>query len=453
MSAPRIALWKERSLRFAMGSSATISGAVLGIVRNKWLATHLHTAGLGALAQTTSAQAWLATLAGMGLSLPVARAVGAAKGAGDEAATRRTVWTALSLIGLGSLVVASVGVLLAGPISAALLGSPDHAHLVRIAAVGAAAAAFQGVLFGFIAGRSDLNASLTLSLSGGLVAVLVTLALVPRWGLAGGAIGVAMLGPAGIAGVMVLHRRTYARTLAPIPKPPLDWTLARSILGVGAAALTLALADLGTMVAVRSHYLGVHGVAANGLLQAALALSQQVGTLFYAYLSNYAFGKVSAAHGVAEIQVYTRRQWRPLILLATLIFAMAMVASTPLLHLLYSSRFDPARPMMAWALWGEFCRVGMNTWAVGALPVGGAKLWLPIGLAPAAGLALSYALLSHSLQGQMSLPFAYAGAGLFSLCFGGIAMSRAGVTLGWRDLALVLVSAAALAALALWMTR
>ncbi len=450
MSAPRLALWKDRSFRFAIGSSATISGAVLGIVRNKWLATHLHTAGLGVLAQTTSAQTWLGTLAGMGLSLPVARAVGAAKGAGDEAAIRRTVWTALSLIGLGSLLVASVGLLLAGPISAALLGSPEHARLVRIAAVGAAGIAFQGVLFGFIAGRSDLKASLTLSLSAGLVAVLITLALVPRWGLAGGAIGAAMLGPAGIAGVLILHRHAYARTLAPMPRPPIDWSLARSILGVGAAALALTLVDLGTMVTVRSHYLGVHGVAANGLLQAALALSQQVGTLFYAYLSNYAFGKVSATGEVAGIQVYTRRHWRPLILLATLAFATAMVASTPLLHLLYSSRFDPARPLMAWALWGEFCRVGMNVWAVGALPVGGAKLWLPIGLSPAVGLALSYALLSHSIQGPMSLPIAYAGAGLFSLCFGGIAMSRAGVTLGGKDAALLLVSAAVLAALAMW---
>jgi hypothetical protein len=158
---------------------------------------------------------------------------------------------------------------------------------------------------------------------------------------------------------------------------------------------------------------------------------------------------VSAAGGVAEIRVYTRRHWRPLILLATLAFAMAMIASAPLLHLLYSSRFDPARPLMAWALWGEFCRVGMNVWAVGALPTGGARLWLPIGLGPSVGLALSYAILSRTIPGPMSLPFAYAGAGLFSLCWGGLAMSRAGVTLGGKDVALMLVCAAALAALAI----
>lgn len=449
MPSPRFELWRDRSLRFATGSGATIANALFGIIRNKWLATHLQTAGLGVLAQSTSAQAWLGTLAGMGLGLPVGRAVGAARGKDDDD-LRRTVWTALSLIGMGSLLIAAAGFLFAGPISRALLGSPDHTLLIRIAALGGAGVALQGLLFGLFVGRSDLKANLTLSVIGGLASVAVTLTLVPRWGLLGGAIGIAVLAPVGVAGVLLLHRRSYAGLLTPVPKPPFDPALARSILGVGAAVVLLTLVDLGTMITVRSHYLGLHGPAANGLLQAALALSQQVGTLFYAYLSNYAFGKVSGLRGAAEIRGYTQRHWRPLIALAALLFGLAMVASTPLLHVLYSSRFDPARPLMAWALWGEFCRVGMNAWAVGALPIGGARLWLPIGLAPSIGLALSYALLSHAPLGTLSLPLAYAGAGLFSLCFGGVAMSRAGVTLSKKDVGFWLGSALALAALARW---
>jgi hypothetical protein len=261
-----------------------------------------------------------------------------------------------------------------------------------------------------------------------------------------------VLAPAGVAGVLIVHRRSYRSMLAPAPKPPLDLALARSILGVGAAALVLTLVDLGTMLTVRSHYLASHGIAANGLLQAALALSQQVGILFYTYLSNYAFGKVSGLAGVADIRVYTRRHWRPLISLAAITFALAMVTSAPLLRLLYSDRFDPARPLMSWTLWGEFCRVGMNFWAVGALPIGGAKLWLPIGLSPSIGLALSYGILSHMNLGALTLPLAYCGAGLFSLCFGGIAMSRAGVTLTKSDVGFMLGCVVALAALARWVT-
>src|SRR6185295_6053817 len=225
MSSARFELWKDRSLRFATGSSATLSNAVFGIIRNKWLATHLHTAGLGVLAQTTSAQGWLGNLAGMGLSLPVARIVGAARRAGDDAAARRTVWTAFSLVAVGSLFVAAVGLIFAAPISRLLLGSAEHALLVRVAALGATGIALQGVLFGLFAGRSDLKANLTLSLVGGIASVAATLALVPRWGLLGGAIGIAVLAPAGVVGVLLLHRRSYAKTLTPVPKPPLDLAL------------------------------------------------------------------------------------------------------------------------------------------------------------------------------------------------------------------------------------
>jgi O-antigen/teichoic acid export membrane protein len=247
MPAPRSSLWIDRSLRFAMGSSATIASALLGILRNKWIATQLQAAGLGVLAQTSSAQMWLGALGGMGLGLPVGRAVGAAQGTGDEASARRTVWTALSLVGLGTTVVAAVGLVFASPISVALLGTPGYALLFRIASVGAA------VLYGFFAGRSDLKANLTLALSGGAAGLLVTVALVPAWGLAGAAIGAATLAPAGILGVILFHRRAYAGALVPAPRPRLDWRLARPLLAVGAAAVTLSLVDLGVMVTVRAH--------------------------------------------------------------------------------------------------------------------------------------------------------------------------------------------------------
>ncbi len=432
------------------------ASSAFGVIRNKWLAINLETSGLGVLAQIASGQNWLGTLAGLGLSLPVARAVGASGASGDATLARSTVWTALTLAGLASLGVACAGLLFAGTISEILLGSREHALLVRISLFGVVGIALQTVFIGLFAGRSDLRANLTMAIVGGTAAVAVTLALVPRFGLTGGVLGAAVLAPATVAAALFASRRTCADMIAPKPAKPLDPVLARSILGVGTAALALSLVDLGVMLSIRAHYLRVNGLGANGLLQAALSLAQQVGSLFYAYLSNYAFGKVSAAAGAAglpEVRAYTRRQWTPLVLLAAGITAAAMVAATPLLHILYSRRFDAARGLMAWALVGEFLRVGMNAWAVGALPIGGAKLWLPIGLLPSIGLALSYLALSGAGLGALSVPIAYVGAGSFSLCLGGIAMSRAGVTISRRDIGVVVVCAIGLAALAFQLTR
>jgi hypothetical protein len=55
--------------------------------------------------------------------------------------------------------------------------------------------------------------------------------------------------------------------------------------------------------------------------------------------------------------------------------------------------------------------------------------------------------------GAMSLPCAYAGAHLLSLTFAAATMSRRGVTLAGRDLALLGAALAGLAALAAALTR
>jgi len=105
---------------------------------------------------------------------------------------------------------------------------------------------------------------------------------------------------------------------------------------------------------------------------------------------------------------------------------------------------------MAWALFGEFGRVGLQTWALGSLPLGGTRLWLPISLAFPASLAVSYGVFAAAGGGALSLPHAYAASGWLSLAVGGVLMSRRGITLSARDLAFLATAAAALFALASW---
>ena len=448
MLSTRAALWRDRSLRFATGGGATVVGAFFGALRNKWLAEHLSTSGLGVLAQILSAQTWLGTAAGLGLALPMARAVGAASAAGDPATVRRTVWTALALIGAVVATVALLGLLLAPWLSLLLLGTPEYAGLVRIAMLGVAGLALYVVAGGVFAGRSDVGAPLVVALAGGAVATAVTVALVPRAGLTGGAIGAALLLPVGLAAACAWRRRVASEILVPVPRPRFDPVIATTLLRVGLAALCLALLDQGTVLALRAHYLRVNGVAANGLLQAALALAQQTSGVFMVYLSGYAFGRISGATDAAAVRDYTRRLWAPLVSLAVVAFALAMVVASPLLQLFYSDRFEPARPLMAWALFGEFCRVMTQVWALGALPLGGLRLWLLIGFPLPASLALAYLLLAPS-AGALAVPLASAVSGLAQLAVTALLMSRRGVTPRPRDAALL---ATALAGLA-WLAR
>jgi hypothetical protein len=255
-----------------------------------------------------------------------------------------------------------------------------------------------------------------------------------------------------------IHAPHHATAIDPRPVPLLAaaWREAGPLLRVAGAALALSLIDLGTMVALRAHYLRVNGVETNGLLQAALALSQQVGSLFYAYLASYAFGKinaVAAAEGVAGVRAYTRRQWTPLMGLAVVAVGLAVVTASPLLHIFYSSRFDAARPLMAFALFGEMGRVATQAAALGSLAVGGTGLWFAIGITQPITLAAAYWWFARADAGAASLPLAYATAGWITLAVALLLLSRKGVTLHGRGLVLAAFAFAALGLVAHWVAR
>jgi O-antigen/teichoic acid export membrane protein len=453
MPTPRLALWKGRALRLWLTAATSAVGAIGGIARNKWLALHLDPTGFGVLGQIVAGQIWLGTLTGLGLGIPVAQQIGAAVARGDRDAVRRTVSTALVAISGCVLVVASLGLVAAPWIATALLGSSEHAALVRISLLAVAGLAFQGTIQGIFAGYSDIRSPLTYALVGNAAVVSLVLFLLPRFGLAGAIWSVSAFWPTAIGLTLLLHRRDYAHALARPAGPRFDRELGRAMLKVAFAGLALALLEQGTMLALRSHYVRASGLGANGLLQACLAISQQVGAVFYSYLGSYAFGKISGAPGAEGVRDYTRKHWAPLVSLAALAFAAVMAGAGPLLHLLYSSRFDPARPMLAWMLVGEFARVGVLTWGLGALPLGGVRLWFPIGIAPTIAMPLVYGMARALGAGAMSLPLAYGGANTLALAFTAATMSRRGVTLGGRDLALLVVAIAGLAGLAFVLKR
>jgi O-antigen/teichoic acid export membrane protein len=449
MSSPDLTLWRERSQRFLLGGSATVALTLSGAIRTKWLASALSAAGLGALAQVFSMQAWLGTACGLGLSAPLASALAAAEAAGNEALARRTLHTAFALVAAVTAVAVTLGLWFAAPISHALLATAAHAPLVRVAMIAVAGLAMQGLVLATFAGRSDLKAPFALAVSGGLASVTATLLLVPRYGLLGGAIGSAMMFPFGVAGAWLVHRHRYRLLLR--PWAGVDLTLARKLVSIGAAMLLIAVLDQGVLLALRADYLRRNDVASNGLFQAGLALAQQLGALFYAYLSSYAFGRISAANGAGAVRSNTRRTWTPVVLLAAGMFAVAMVASGPLLRLFFSHRFEAARPLLAWTMVGEFAKVQMQTWILGALPLRGPRRVVAISIVYPIALAAAYAVFVATGAGPIGLAWAYAAAGVTTLIASGIGMSAVGVTLSPRQIGIGAATLAGLAALAAWL--
>src|SRR5262245_25542106 len=161
MPASRIALWKGRALRLWLTAAASAVGALGGIARNKWLALHLDPTGFGVLGQVVAGQTWLGTFTGLGLGVPVTQAIGAAAARDDTPAVRRVISTALITIATCALAVAALGLVFAPWIALALLGSSEHAGLVRISMLAVMGLAFQGTIQGIFAGYSDVRPTFT----------------------------------------------------------------------------------------------------------------------------------------------------------------------------------------------------------------------------------------------------------------------------------------------------
>lgn len=443
-----LAPWVGRSLRFGAAAASPVVLTLAGIARVKWLASHLEPAGIGVIGQVNAGQVWLGVGAALGLAFPLTQRVAAARGAGGGDGERRAVWTAFALVGGAIVALAAIAVACAGPLAAALLDRAAYAPLVRLSMLGMAGYALFSIAQGWMAGHSDVRAPLTLALAGGAASVAATFALVPAWGLAGAVVGGAMLYPAGLLAVLLVHRADYVPPLRPRPRPLIDRSAARAMLAIGAGSLALALADQGVMLALRAHLVRAHGLEVNGYAQAALALSQQVGGVFYVYLASYAFGRLSGLGTPAAMRDFTRTVGPPLVGLAAVAIVVAMAAGGMLLRLFYSERFEPADALLRWMLVGEFARVAMQTWALAALPIGGVRLWLPIMLSSPLVMVLAYGALHIGGAGALALPGAYAAAGLGSLGVAAWAMSRHGVAPRPRDAALLAAALVALAALA-----
>jgi hypothetical protein len=273
------------------------------------------------------------------------------------------------------------------------------------------------------------------------------------FGLRGAVIGIGCFFPSAILGTLWWHRREYAAAFRPLPRPWFHGPTARTMLKVAVAALGLSLLDQGVMLAMRTHYARTQGYEANGLLQAALSLTQQAGAVFYAYLGSYAFGKISGAGGLAGIRAYTQRQWAAFVAAAAVAFAIAMLVARPLIHLLFSEQFDGAQPMMMWTLFGEFAKVGMQAWMFGSLPLGGIWLFVPLGVSYPLAMALGYVVALRLGLGPMSVAAAYAFAGVTALAVSGVVMTARGVPLTPRGLLVLAAGLAGLFGLAWVRTR
>jgi O-antigen/teichoic acid export membrane protein len=335
--------------------AATIAAGLTtltSIARSKVTALVLGPVGMG---QTSELNQTLALVfVPMGLIGGVALVRGIAHAAGDPSAQQRLYDGFATLLALAGLVLVPIAVL---SVWLVFRGRPPE---------GAAWLGLMGAMTGVLGGLLALPSQWMMATGRSREYALISSVMAiggAAFGMAGtwlwgipGQFASALVGTVvvGLASWPFFTRRLPGLRL--LPRPMLDMALVREVLLLGSTSVVAGLAMQGALSVIRWSLHAHGGDAANGQFQAAWAVASTYFGMGLAGLGTVYFPRYGLARGPAELAVEIHsatamvlRQAPPLILLA-------MAVRVPLIHALYSDRFNLAAEMVGFQMAGDLCK-------------------------------------------------------------------------------------------------
>lgn len=403
----------EMSTSYAqiLRSSSIVGGAqginyLIGLVRTKAVAILLGPSGVGLVALYVSAIELVGTFAGMGISSSGVREVAEAHGGGDQATVARTVKTlrrACWVTGiLGWLLTAS----LSYPLSLWAFGSYERAGAIMILGATLFLAAISGGQSALLQGTRRIG---DLARANVLAAIFSTIAAVALY---------SWLGQKGIIPVLLMTAAFnlgvswwYARRIQTVDVPQ-SWaeTLANSkrLVGLGFAFMYGALLAAGAGLAIRSVIVRELGLDANGIYQAAWAISGMfAGFIFNAMAADFYPRLTAAARDNGQVNRLVNEQIEIGLLLALPSLLLTLAFAPWLMHLFYSPKFTPGAALLPWLIIGLFGQ--LISWPLGFIQrAKGAVRWIYLSQSHLNLLHLALALLMIRIYGLVAAAWAFA---------------------------------------------
>jgi len=429
----------------AASGLASVVATLTGFLRVKLYALLLGVAGVGVISQVQNLHNLLSVVAMMGLGFGIARQVARARSAGDAEAVQSVLATARVLVGGASFVLVAAVLLLAGPLSTWLLGDPRYASLLRIAAPAVAFAALGRVLHEVLNGHSSYWATSLSTLISSVLGVALLGPLMLWMGLKGAA--AALPAAAFIAWLVVVLMFRKTRPELKHAAPGAVAATARILLTLGAATLTIAVADQVALLLIRVQLIRWHGLTANGWFQGVWGLSQCLLNVTVVFLGSYAVASISGLPQRSQRHAELHRSLRMTLLLTVPMAAAMILLREPLVRLFLSEEFLPAVPFFPYQAGGILCRAVGLSLGIGLLTSEPARGWLLLGLSAPAAFLGTFWLLAGSHE-VLAAPAAYLISGLVYALFAAFLTRRhLHLQLRRRELRILLAAAVLLVAL------
>lgn len=360
-------------------SSSIIGGAqginyLIAMIRTKLVAMFLGPAGVGVVGVYGSITEFVGLATGLGINSSGVREIAEAHGSGDPQRVAKTVKVlrrACWITGMFGWVVSAA---FAWPLSVWTFGSSDRAFIVALLGITLLLSAVNGGQKALLQGTRRIGDLARLSVLSSVANTLIALGLY-AWLRQDGIVPVIILN----AAVTLAFSWWFSRRIH-VGEATLSWYKtwenSRRLVGVGIAFMYGSMLASAVGLATRSLIVRALGIEANGIYQAAWAISGlfagfilgAMGTDFYPRLT-----AVAGDHHHVNRLVNEQTEIGMLLalpgLLATLVFAPLVM------RIFYTAKFLPGAELLPWFVLGVFGRV--ITWPIGFIQMAkGSTGWL-----------------------------------------------------------------------------
>lgn len=359
-------------------SSSIVGGAqginyLIGMVRTKVVAVLLGPSGVGLVGLYISATSLVGVITGLGIGTSGVREVAEAHASGDAARVARTVHTLRRACWVSGLFGWFLTIALAYPLSVWTFGSGERAVAVALLGVTLLLSSVAGGQTALLQGARRIGDLARLNVISVLVGTITAVAIY------------AWLGERGIVPVLIATALVnvgfswwFARC---VPITPVamawaeTWQHSKRLIRLGLAFMWGALLTAAVTLAIQSLIVRNLGLDANGVYQAAWAISGMFAGFILGAMATDFYPRLTAvAHDHEQVNRLINEQTEIGILLA-LPGLLGTLAFAPwIMRIFYTAKFLPGAELLPWFVLGIFGQV--ISWPMGfAVVAQGAAGW------------------------------------------------------------------------------
>lgn len=385
------------------------------VIRSKIVAVEIGPTGTGTIAQLVTFNNLIRVIGTLSLGSGIIQYIAKYIGADAKDNIRRVTQSSMVISGLFGIIL-SLGVwYFSEQISVWLFdGDASYATLVRILAPAIIAISLGGIVESVISGYGDAPVSSLADITTGVTTIAFSILLVPTLGIQGAVLALTIVY---LARLVVLLGALFIRHREALEKMPryFDYLaikdILRSLFLVALASLLMGGADSLSQLFIRSRIVNLYGLETNGLYQTAFGASTMVLVNGTAFISKYANSRVNRSTTSQERTLRINQAFQLVLMIVCLGISGLILFRSPLIQILYSPEFDPAKKYFLLQPVGEGLKMLGLTVGLPLLLIGGIRKWITVGLF----WATSNFLLSIILLplGDWTLPLPYLLSGLF----------------------------------------